>query len=98
MLRRLCQKLAKLVIERIAHGATTRGDTEFTVYRGEVRVDRARDDVQLVGNLRISKPGSNQAQHFQLTYGQVSMQWSWLWKRIAFWVWHSTHGRRTQLG
>jgi hypothetical protein len=38
-------RLAKLVVEGVAYGATARGDTQFAVDGGQVGIDRSGGDV-----------------------------------------------------
>src|SRR5258707_597183 len=60
------------MLDGVAGGGTARGDPELAVNRGEVKVDRARTDDELLGYLGIGQPLCHQAQYLDLTRRQAS--------------------------
>src|SRR5258708_8545290 len=60
------------MLDGVAGGGTARGDPELAVNRGEVKVDRARTDDELLGYLGIGQPLCHQAQYLDLTRRQAT--------------------------
>jgi hypothetical protein len=69
----------QLVLDGIAGGGAAGGDLDFAVDGGEVVVDGARADDELVGDLRIGQSLCQKAQHINLAGSQaigIGERWS----------------------
>jgi len=60
-----------VLLNRIAGGGTARGDAELAVDGGQVEVDGARADDELLSHLGVGEPLGHEPKHFDLTGGQV---------------------------
>ncbi len=61
----------QLVLDGIAGGGAAGGDLDFAVDRGQVVVDGAGADDELVGDLRVSEALGEEAQDFDFAGGQA---------------------------
>ena len=59
----------QVMLDRETGGTTARGDLDFALDRGQVGVDRARANDQLLGYLRISESLRHEPQHLHFTRG-----------------------------
>ena len=68
-----------MLIHCIAGGGAARGNLDFLVDRGEVVIDGARADYELLGDLRIGQSLRQQTQDLDFTGGQaVGIGGCWL--------------------
>ena len=74
----------QLVLDGIAGGGGSRGDLDFAVDGGEVVVDGAGTDEELVGDLRVGESLGEEAQDFDFAGGQAGRRggcWFREWSR-----------------
>ena len=67
----MADRSGQLMLDGVAGGGAARGHLDFAINGGEVGVDRARTDDELLGDLRIGEALCEQAQHLDLACGQV---------------------------
>ena len=60
-----------MLVHCIAGGGAAGGDLDFLVDRGEVVIDSARTDYELLGDLCIGQSLRQQAQDLEFTGGQA---------------------------
>ena len=60
------------MVDGVAGGSAAGGDLDFAIDRGEVVVDSARTDHQLLGDLCIGQSLCQQTQDFDFTGGQAA--------------------------
>jgi|SRR2546429_7125525 len=64
------EALQQLVLNGIAGSSSARGDLNFAVDRGQVRVDSARADDQLLGYLRVGESFRYESKHLDFAGGE----------------------------
>jgi hypothetical protein len=60
------------MLDGVAGSSAARGDPDLAIDRGQVPVDGARTDGELLCDLGVGEPLGHQAQHLHLPFGQVS--------------------------
>ena len=71
----------QVVLDRIAGRGTARGHLNLAIDRGQVVVDRAGTDNQMLGDLRICESLCQQAQHLDLPSRQsIGIGWRLHWR------------------
>ena len=64
--------LEQVLLNGVAGCGGSRGDAELAVDRGQVPVDGAWTDDQLLGHLRVGEALGDETEHVDLAFGQAS--------------------------
>ena len=66
------ETLEQVLLNGVAGGGTARGDAELVVDGGEMPVDGARSDAEVLGDLGVGEALSNKTEHFDLAFGHAN--------------------------